>query len=1627
MTCLRWMTAAAFVLTPNLAVAQDQAAWRFGCETTEGLTTGWGQDTQDITISLNKDTAYISEGQASVRLSGKTGAAANNRYLALEVPVPEVDLAGRMISFSAWTSLPEETRAFYVRAYEKGGKCVASWFSWSAVLGRSPTHRFELQPGINLSGLGLMWEPAEVKAEAQPVSRLEFIIGTGQNGTAYDLYVDNLAIVPERYQKFDAVKAPKPSYPTTQLADNGKPLAVIIRPEDAAYEAAVKKLVDGIRDASGATLEVRTDAEARGDLVKAIAGMSASNVVLIGNVLNNRALLPLYSHLSCFADGVFPGEGGYELRTVHDPWGTGKNALVIGATDAAGALAGVDALLATLTKQPTLTLPPLVKVQLGGEATTRFGYAFTQDLGEGFLKQMSDRSEEMWKSGSHTGLGSHAAGIGEQYALTGRDDYARAFVQVIRRWKQFYDAKSDTYGGPWGMDADFTLYRLIPAWDAVEESPAITDDDRLTVARILYEFTATDCVGKAAGVLGNDRVRFNHQTFPALGLFYAGEYFAKYYHAAEAEDWLAIADACFSVQAKAAKSHEDCNGYEWLTNGHLIRYALAKPDLTFFDNGNARKVADYAILGMDNLGYQTTYGDTGAFTGWWSELPVLQAAAWYYGDSGYQWAVAKKIGVSGRVTYGEYLARGEGEAPKRLLGVQAFPVDPMYYQTFADKQAPPLEKTIDKVVMRGGFDPEDPYLLLDGLSNGGHRHYDGQSISRWTEDGRIWLADADYIKSLPKYHNGVLIIADGQSQTIPDWCELERAVELPHVGLSKTKLSNYAGADHHRSILWLKGTAFVVADTLVAKRKGSFSFRPIWQTVGQVKPAGSGMLVTQAGRHAAIVSPPGGRALLTDDPAQGANWAGYKFIEEPVVRVLQQVYDADLEAGQDRTFFTVLRASGEQEPNVSVSSPEQGFLYADLDGTRALIGVGSPEVDTTFSGASFRGDAIIITPDFVAALGLRSLSYAGQVAMTGEPVDLEIDLKEHRATIHADHAVTLSLPVLGETALPAGQTEMALPEQVNVIEDYVQTLLQQAAAMPPPAPPKAAVPEGLPALTKLFSYREKLPAYLLTDNRGAFEAVDAKLQLTGDPPPLARNVFAGDEKETNGLAALTDGQLLTTGGGVMWEAAQTVTLRAKFDQPYDISAVNMKAWYATSSSKRKVYQVRSIRVEGSDDGFQKDVRLLGEITDTASHGNWGAPTYGPETYALKDLKGQASELRLTIVPRTGDQVELPKIADHPGAPPAPFQAGVYLAELEVWGNRQGLEINPAEAAARGVPVHSFRTVAVADVDGDGAEETLAGSSNGSVYLFGRDGTRRWAVDTGGAVDAVATVDIIDKGLAIVAGSQGGRVTALKPDGAELWRFDVPFYKQTPNVRVVFGAHFGPGKPAVIVGADSWRYYALDATGKELWHYESVHCSTAGAAGDVDGDGSDEVALGTEYYWWHLVDADGKPRWQYSTQTGPTCNAVAIGDLNGDGKREVLFGGADTNVHALSSDGKLLWEFNTGDEVTAVSCCDVDGDGAEEAIVGSLSFNVYVIKGDGKCLWRRDLGTPVVDLCVVGKGAEARVCAATEEGRVCVLNAKTGDWAATYDLHAAPIRVASGQGALKLVVTSNDGNLCGLTW
>lgn len=1592
------MKAALLMMLLALGVAasaqEGEQTMLFNCDSLEGVSITGGQNWPDTKLEVNTDPAFVSEGGGSLHLSGVSPAdATGNSYLDLTINLPPVDLTGRAVLFDAWTSHPENSKALYLRAYNAAGECVLSFLSWDGPIGREKTS-FELIRGF---GGGLGWEPGMVTGQdLTKVTRLRFWVGTSGKGMPFDLYLDNIRTRPTLVRSFAEVTAAKPRYLQTTLVEGGEPRAVIVRPADNAWQDPAAQLQDAIRRATGARVPVVSEDEISDD------ELADTHAIILGSVVNNRRLLYLYSHGYLFADDFYPGEGGYEVRVVHDPWGTGKNVLAIGASTPAGAKLGIEELAAQMPAGPTWTLGPLCAVKLTGPAQRLYGNRFTTEPDDAWLAGQQRNAEAGLRAGVHGGLFSQAAGVGASYQLTQKEGYARAFVWLIKRAKAHRDTNPPTYGGPWGMDSDFQVYRVLPAWDVVEECPALTDGERLEVTRILFQWVTEACAPKASGTVGNNQVRHNHQTFPALGCYYTGDYLTKYYHAGEGEQWLKIADACFSAQEQAFKAQEDCNGYQWLTLYHTMLYALAKPDFTFFENDNVRRLADYAIMCMDNFGYSVTYGDTGAYYGWWSEMPFLWGAEWFYRDGRYAWALERKVERSGRWGLSEFTTRGVPVEPHDLIGVMGFPLDPRWHAFF--RVSTPLEQCVDKVVFRESFDPQDQYLLLDGITIGGHKHYDGNAISRLCDNGRIWLADASYMDALPKYHATVIALRNGRSAPLPDMCALEHLRDMPQVGFSETVLRDYAGVDWHRNIIWRKGKWFVMADELQAREAGDYSFRVLWPTVGKVTLEPDGMDVEQAGQHCAIRMTPNLRFTLSEDAEYGSNWRGYEFIEDEVVCTLTGIWNGHLEAGEQVTLFTLLHASGEQVSPLRLTPvAPHGVAISGGDDPPTVVAVGGPDnlMPLRDVGTS-TGHALLVEPGLLAGLDISALEYQGMTVKFPGGQDLQMALGQ---------GDVLSWQA-GRSAQPSVSFTRDHIDEVAMMRDaLVRGYIEQAiAAAPRPQPPTPAGGEA-PPLQQIWSLREMLDCYLLTGNKGAFEAVNAGLQMSCLPAPLPRNVFSSeDAPPTNTLDNITDGVLLQTDGGVMWDDDQTVTIELSFDHVYDLKAIVLKQWFATSSSKGKLFQLQRAVIEASDDGFRDDRRQIVDYTDTEDHGNWGAPGHGPHAYRFEDLNTHARSLRLTLTPRPG--------------------TAIYLAELEVWGNREGLELDAAAMAERGLPVHTFADLAAADIDGDGAQEIIAGSSNGKVYLIDGDGQIIWKRDTAGAVNAVCAADLEGNGrAAIIAGTDAATVEAFSAAGEPLWKYEIERYKNPGRVRDVFTARLtGDARQAVIVSADSWRYYALDAGGKLLWQYESVRMGRAGAAGDLNGDGRDDIVCGTEYWWWSAVDHTGKRLWSYTTQTGPGVNDVIIADINGDGSPEVLFGGQDGNVHALSNQGKLLWQFPTGDEITGLAATAAQG-GAQTLFAASRIFNLYALSGAGEALWVTDLGCPVTDLAAVRRGTGPVLAATTENGEVFTVDPSDGHIIGRLALGGAGLVVIAadldGDGSDEILASSRDGHLTAL--
>jgi len=317
--------------------------------------------------------------------------------------------------------------------------------------------------------------------------------------------------------------------------------------------------------------------------------------------------------------------------------------------------------------------------------------------------------------------------------------------------------------------------------------------------------------------------------------------------------------------------------------------------------------------------------------------------------------------------------------------------------------------------------------------------------------------------------------------------------------------------------------------------------------------------------------------------------------------------------------------------------------------------------------------------------------------------------------------------------------------------------------------------------------------------------------------------------------------------------------------------------------------------------------------------------------------------------------------------------------------------------------------AIADLDGDGRPEIVFAEGShsdqpgslGYRVVHGVDGSPAWTFTTpfiGGegffASPAVADVDGDGK-LDLLAGSMDHSVYALRgTDGAVLWHVAglEHYVRNSPPI-----ADFdGDGRLEITVQTEAAVVHTYDAlTGREKWSIDlgDIVASTP-AVGDLDGDGRPEIVYsmvvqggvvalhGNGTLMWRNVAHDFSYR-------GPT-----LVDVNGDGRPDVVEGDTDDpSVTAYrGTDGAILWETHlpgpwaSGPLVTA----DIDGDGTPEILSGSDAGLIALDAQTGAILWTFRMppirGEPLVR-DIDGDGL-AEILVGAGDGRLYVLGAAT---------------------------------------
>lgn len=296
------------------------------------------------------------------------------------------------------------------------------------------------------------------------------------------------------------------------------------------------------------------------------------------------------------------------------------------------------------------------------------------------------------------------------------------------------------------------------------------------------------------------------------------------------------------------------------------------------------------------------------------------------------------------------------------------------------------------------------------------------------------------------------------------------------------------------------------------------------------------------------------------------------------------------------------------------------------------------------------------------------------------------------------------------------------------------------------------------------------------------------------------------------------------------------------------------------------------------------------------------------------------------------------------------------------------------AASLGDPIKEpYRAYpALADLDGDGRVDLIAGSADGTVHWFRNLGPSAEAYANQPLPDPQLTPpDLFAEGVPIMA---GGKPLQL-PDG-----YAAPAAADLD----------GDGLADLIIGDKAghvWVVYQQVATdGSTPVFTEPVRLAAGGEAvqvssyaapaiGDVNGDGIPDLVVGTGggsvmgYMGYRNGAALAFQAGERLFQTGLAFVAPSVRDLNGDGRNDLAVGSQEGDVRVyIRTDagfepkgpipGQRLNQVGTsalvGGHNSVPLWYDINGDGRDDLIVGQLEFGLPIPLDDPSFPYKEEL-------------------------------------------------------------------------
>lgn len=1336
--------------------------------------------------------------------------------------------------------------------------------------------------------------------------------------------------------------AVRPLRRVTPLTVNGRPPALLL-PAGAEYDAARRELMKGL--AAYKPEVVTTVAE---------ADPAHRTVICLGSMLTNPLLERLYWNQYTYVNAATPGPGNYLLHVVYDPYpySGGQDVIVVGCSDAAGALPAVRALLKHLQAGE---LPYVVEGGPGelvpAAEAQKIAATKPNPTFEDFTKAV------------------------QGFLRTGCEAYARKAAATLDVVAPLYAPGGIRSGSeahnadilPW--NEEITSFDINLAWDAFEESPLLSDAQRLAASNAFLKFTR-DLVGNCSdwGSLDADStVAWNHTTFPLLGIYGGARYFHRYYPLSDMPKKLEAAKYCFLAQARSWKPQEDSDAYVTYVPEHTARYCLAEEQMEFFQGGNMKRFADYLVGICDNLGLGSGFGDSGLSARADFILDEVPMAYWWTRDPGYLWLMDRYTTGKGDRGYDRGLAPVR---PDRFCGLNVFPLDAQIYAyhqknaSYNERLTPaevPAAEAFDKISFRESWEPEAQYLLLDGFGRGKHLHFDTNSIIEFVEGGERWLLDHDYLVRNTTEHNMLTVLRDGRADAlVPSMAGLTARADLPGLGYTDTYVKAYNGCDWQRQVLWNRGEYFLVADTVTARTAGDYDLELTWKTLDEagrqsVKPGGD--FVAERGVGAAETA----NCALIDDPDASGGKA--YLLDQAGSRL---AFGADLPAGE---YKLALYAYGLD------SSSDSLWLSVDL-GPKTAFHIGQGKYVASSSTAAKtdptptvklegKGPHLIVVTMreappikvdrfvFTDAAGKETVYEAEKLPPAPRP----------------DQDLTRSFHIKPATPLAAWVTNH---ERVGISAPISMLHQRQSGTLQP----GQTVRFASLVYTSLPQRRRDLQPVRLTDELLALRGRSPALALLGPVAydklqvRAAAGLLAADELRLAGLRRATIGDLSLTA-----TAPVDLQVNLKTGQATAVSAKDAQLQVAVGG-KRQAFTIGATAKSFSLKPLLPASQAVALITQLARDARPAAAA------ASATAAAKAAAPAWTAFSGSGKIACLKTVDLHDGGGP----------RLLVGRNQT---VHCLDASGRELWQYvcqgTVKDLAAGDLRPEPGDEVVVGCGDTYAYVLSAAGQfldkyqmrgTPWARNFGDNAYSIFNVGVWDLNAdgrpEIAVTMKNFDLQVYSADWKLLWKND---YALHGSKQLDFVDTSLDGKPDLLFVGDKYgSAVGISGAGKRLYSAYTSIGDTVFAVGDVDGDGKTEVVSGSstgDLVCTPLANS-GDVRWRFDNFGYPV-NHLATADLNGDGKAEVLVSSGTGYLYVLDGQGQVLWQDRAG--VTVNQALPRVQDGARQVAYADESGLLRVADGAGKALEDLRPGSPPRLLSNLPTAGGMLLVAALADGRV----------------------------------------------